>query len=142
MRARPTIILAIVAALVVVLAIVAAVVSANRQGPSLDPATPEGVVQLYIKAMFSDDPSAGVKYLDPALGCSDPLPEMYLGDASRVAVIKTTTTGDTAKVELRIEEGSGIGGSYSHDEPFALRREGDTWLIVEEAWPLYGCKEG
>ena len=141
MRARPTIILAVVAALVVVLAVVAAVVSANRQGPTLDPATPEGVVQLYISAMFSDDPSDGVKYLDPALGCSDPLPEMYMGDASRVAVLKTTLTGNTAQVDIRIEEGSGMTGSYSHDEYFKLRRDGDSWLIVEEAWPLYGCKE-
>ncbi|MDO5736534.1 MAG: hypothetical protein Q4P15_08670 [Propionibacteriaceae bacterium] len=141
MKARPTIILAVVAALVVVLAVVAAVVSANRERPTLDPSTPEGVVQLFITALFDDDVEAAVTYLDPALGCSDPQQEIYLGDASRVAVLKTETTGDTARVELRIEEGSGFGGSYSHDESFALHREGDTWLISEEVWPLYGCKD-
>lgn len=140
MKARPTTILAIVAALVVALAVVAAIVARDRERPFLDASTPEGVVQLYASALFGGDVSTAVTYLDPALGCYDPLPETYLNDTSRIAVLKSTTTGDTATVELRIEEGSGLGGTWSHDETFSLRSDGDSWLITGEPWPIYGCK--
>ncbi|MEO7587905.1 MAG: hypothetical protein ABIS84_07735 [Arachnia sp.] len=140
MRARPAAVLAVVASLVVVLAVVAALASRGREHPELDAGTPEGVVQLYVSALFNDDLATAAQYLDPALGCSDPLPEPYLNDTARIAVVKTTTSGDTAKVELRIEEGSGLNGSWTHDENFTLGRDGGTWLLTGEPWPVYGCK--
>lgn len=139
MRARPTIVLAVVAVVVVALAVVAAVVSSGRDRPTLDATTPEGVVQLYVSALFDDDVAAAVEHLDPTFGCSDPLPEVYLNGTSRIAVLKSATSGDTARVELRIEEGSGLGGTWSHDENFSLRRDGNTWLITGEPWPIYEC---
>lgn len=139
MRARPTLVLAVVAALVVLLAVAAAVVSRGRERPTLDANTPEGVVQLYVSALFDDDVASAVEYLDPSLGCSDPLPETYLADIARIAVAKTTTSGNTASVELRIEEGSGLDGTWSHREIFSLRRDAETWLITGEPWPIYRC---
>lgn len=140
MRTRPTTVLAIVAALVVLLAVAAAIVSQGRERPTLDVSTPEDVVQLYISTLFDDDVASAVKYLDPALGCSDQPPEVYLPDGARVSVAKTATTGDTATVELRIEEGSGLDGSWSHREDFSLRRDNDSWLITGEPWPIYACE--
>ncbi len=140
MRARPTTVLAIVAVLVVVLAVVAAFVSRGRERPTLDATTPEGVVQLYVSALFDDDVATAVEYLDPKLGCEDPLPEVYISDTSRIAVVKTTTTKDTAKVALQIEEGSGLDGNWSHREDFTLRRDSGTWLITGEPWPIYQCE--
>lgn len=139
MRTRPTAVLVIVAVLVVLLAVVAALVSRGRDYPTLDANTPDGVVQLYVSALFDDDVATAVEFVDPALGCSDPLPEIYLSDIARVAVLKSTTSGDTASVELRIEEGSGLDGTWSHREDFSLRRDQGTWLITGDPWPIYSC---
>ncbi|MGV8846189.1 hypothetical protein [Tessaracoccus sp.] len=140
MRARPTTVLAIVAALVVALALVAAIVSNGRERPQLDASTPEGVVQLYVSTLFHGDVAGAVKYLDSELGCADPVPEAYLSDLSWVSAMKSTMKDDTAEVELRVEEGSGLDGTWSHIEVFTLRRDSDTWLITGEPWPLYSCK--
>ncbi len=140
MRARPTTVLAIVAALVVALALIAAIVSNGRERPQLDASTPEGVVQLYISALFDDDIAAAVKYLDPANGCTDSVPEAYLPDTVRIAVVTSETTNQSARVEVEIDEGSGFDGSWSHQESFTLRSESGTWLITGEPWPLYECK--
>lgn len=139
MSSRPTTVLGFVAALVVVLAVVAAVVSATRERPELDPATPEGVVQLYVRALFDDDVAGAVEYLDPALGCSERLPEVYLPETARVGVGPVTRTGESATVDLRIEEGAGLD-TWSHRETFTLRRDGETWLITGHPWPIYECE--
>ncbi len=140
MRARPTIVLAVVAVLVLALAVVAAVVSRDRTRPALDAATPEGVVQLYVSALFDDDAAGAEEYLDPALDCGDFLHENYLSDTSRIAVLKTETDEDTARVELQIEEGTGLDGTWTHREDFTLRRDSETWLITGDPWPAYDCK--
>ena len=140
MRGRPTIVLAIVAALVVLLAVVAAVVSAGRESPPLDATTPGDVVQLYVSTLFDGDVAGAVKYLDPELGCADPVPEAYLSDVSWISVLKSTMQDDTAEVDLRVEEGSGLDGTWSHTEIFTLRRDSGTWLITGEPWPIYSCK--
>ncbi len=142
MRARPATVLAIVAVLVVALAVVAAIVSSGRDRPTLDATTPEGVVQLYVTALFDDDVAAAAEdYLAPELNCGDFLSEMYLADTFRVAVVETTTTKDTAQVELSIEEDAGLfNGSWSHREIFTLRRDAGTWLITGEPWPVYQCE--
>lgn len=140
MRTRPGVVLAVVAAVVVVLAVVAALVSANRDRPELDPAAPEGVVQLYVSAIFDGDVATAVTHLDPALGCTDPLPEVYVGDTARIAVASSRIDGDTATVTLRIEEGSGLDGGWSHREEFTLRRAGATWVITRDPWPIYSCE--
>ena len=140
MRARPNIVLAIVAVLVVALAVVAAVVSRGREGPTLDPTTPEGVVQLYVSALFDDDVPAAVEYLDPALNCEDMLRESFISETSRIAVLKTAVDEETARVELQIEEGSGLESNWTHREEFTLRRNAETWQITGDFWPVYGCE--
>lgn len=139
MRSRPAIVLAVVAVLVVALAVVAAVVSSSRDQPKPDATTPEGVVQLYVSALFNDDDSAAAKFLDPASKCADALDDAYVFDTARVAVVETSTDGDTATVGLQIEEGSGLDGGWSHREDFTLRRDSDTWVITGEPWPLFEC---
>lgn len=140
MRTRPGAVLALVAVLVVALAVVAAVVAANRDRPQLDPAAPDGVVQLYLAAIFDGDVTGAVAHLDPALGCGDPLPEVYVADVARIAVTRSDVAGDTASVRVRIEEGTGLDGGWSHQEDFTLRRTDGTWLITGNPWPIHSCE--
>ncbi len=141
MKARPNVVLLVVAGLVLVLAVIAALVSASRGELDLDPATPDGTVQLYIKALYEGDEDAALALLDPELGCEEPFQQLYLSESARVGVLETEMDGDTATVVIEVEEESGAGlfESWSHRETFELIAAGDGWLITGEPWPVYYC---
>lgn len=140
MKARPNLVLLVVAGLVLVLLVVAAVVASTRTAPEPDRATPDGTVQLFIRALYERDDDAAVALLDPDLGCEAPL-QFYVGDAARVGVVNVTTTDDraTVVVEVTEETGAGIGDSWSHRETYRLTRVDGAWLITGEPWPVYQC---
>ncbi len=139
MKARPNLVLLIVAGLVLALVVTAAVVSARRSTPEPDRATPDGTVQIFIRALYDRDDETAVSLLDPELGCETPL-QFYLPDAVRVGVVNVTTTADRATVIVEITEDSGIAESWSHRETYRLERRDGTWLITGEPWPIYSCQ--
>jgi hypothetical protein len=55
MASGPNRVLAAVVGVVVLLAGIAGVVAANRTAPTLDPSSPQGVVQQYLKAVLDGD---------------------------------------------------------------------------------------
>lgn len=140
MTARPNLVLLVVAGLVLVLLVVAELAANTRNAPELDRATPEGTVQLFLRAVFEGDDEEVVALLDPALGCSAPL-EIYVGDAARVGVVSVAVRGDTATVVVEITEQSGVGvlDSWTHRESYRLTRDGD-WLITGDPWPVFSCE--
>ncbi len=142
MSARPNIVLAVVAGLVVVMAVIAGLFSANRQLPDLDPRTPEGTVQLYVLAIIDSDDEEAVAFLDPALGCTAPLRNLYRPQRLSMTVAGTKTTGGRATVTLNLTEYSGTGllDSWEHRETFELMASGDRWIITGNPWPVYACK--
>lgn len=142
MKERPNLVLAIVAAVVVLLAAVAALLAVNRQPPDLDPSTPEGTVQLFVRAVLEGDDEEAVGYLDPSLGCKAPLPDLYRPQGATLTLVDSVTRGDTAEVTIDITEQAGVGlfGSWSHRETLQVRAEGDGWLIQRDSWPIYSCR--
>ena len=141
MKTRPNLVLAVVAGLVVLLAIVAGILAATREQPALDPTTPEGTAQLLALAVIDGDDEEAVSYLDPALGCSAPLPEIYRPTRLSIAVVDTTIDGDRATVVLNVTESSGgLLDSYDHREVIELKADGDRWLATGHPWPIYACK--
>lgn len=142
MRARPNLVLAIVAVLVLVVAAIAGLLSANRQPPDLDPATPEGVVQLYVLAIVDADDEEAVSHLDPDLGCKAPLRWVYRPQRMSMAVVSSKVTGEKAVVVLDITEysGNGLLDSSNHRETFELEAADGGWKITGQPWPVYACK--
>lgn len=141
MKSRPHLVLVIVAAAVVALAVLAGVLSANRELPTLDPTTPEGTAQLFVIAVTQADGDAALDYLDPALRCKAPLLWDHPRDGLSMTVAGSNITGERATVHLDVTESTGAPFStYQHREEFKLRRNGESWLLSEVPWPVYGCR--
>jgi hypothetical protein len=143
MSVRPNVVLAVVAGLVVALGIVAAVVSGSREPQRLDPATPEGTVQLFLTALFDGDEEAAADHLAPDLGCEPPF-DAYLPDGARLEVVSSTTEGGEAEVVVDVVERSGglLADEWSHRASYELVADDEGWLISGQAWPVYSCEKG
>jgi len=141
MRARPSLVLAIITGLVVVLAVIAGVLTTRRGPPALDATTPEGTVQLFVLAFIEGEDESAVAFLDPDLGCTAPLREVYRPTRVSLAVVSTRTSGQHADVVLEVTEyDNGPFDSWSHREAYDLVRADSGWLITGNPWPIYSCR--
>lgn len=140
MRARPNVVLAVVAAVVVVLAVIAGVLSSTRPRPTFDPTTPEGTVQQFVLAVLDADDEQAVALLDPELGCTAPLEHISRPDRVSLSVVSSRPTGDTAAVVLEVSERSGMFETWTHRETYQLKARDGGWMISGTPWPVYGCK--
>ena len=144
MLSRSNRILAVVVGSVAVLAVIAAVVAATRPPPTLDPATPDGAVQIYLRAMLEGDTETATARLSSSTGCDEgDVASAFVTNSARIVLVDSTVDGATAIVTVEIIESSGSGpfegSEFSHEERFTLRNEEGSWLLVDEPWPLYFC---
>jgi len=137
-------VLAVFVGAVVLLAVLAGVMVANRATPALDPHTPEGVVQGYLKAVIAGDYPAAAELLSPSSGCDvSDLAAAYAPGSARIVLDRTAVDGDHAVVTVDVTEGSedgpfGSSGS-SHTERITVQREGGVWKITGSPWLLSSC---
>lgn len=146
-RVRPNRVLAIVVGGIALVALVAAVLAATRSEPEFDPATPEGTVQGYLQAVFDEDEDEALSYLAVDTACDrDDFRGVVTSESARVVLRGAEVDGDVATVEVEIAYTGGQGPfdtyEWSEDQTFELEREGDSWVLVGEPWPLYFCREG
>lgn len=144
MLSRSNRVLTVVVGSVAILAVIAAVVAATRTPPTLDPATPDGAVQIYLRAMLEGDTETAAARLSSSTGCDEAdVSAAFVTDAARIVLVDSTVDGATAIVTVEIIESSGSGpfegSEFSHEERFTLRNEEGSWLLVDEPWPLYFC---
>ena len=141
MNPRPNVVLAVVIAIVALLAVLAGVFTATRQQPEPDPSTPDGVVQLYALALIRGDDDEAVRYLDPSLGCSAPLPGVMRPLRASLTVADTRVTGARATVLADVTESQGgMLNTWEHREEFQLTQTDGEWFLTGNPWPVYGCK--
>lgn len=130
----------IVVALLVVLALVAVLVRGTAR-ESLDPNTPEGVVQRYAQAVIDGDDATASQYLAGRLdGCD--YYERGTGKL-RLTFRSSTISGDSATVLVTVTTSYGGdlfgNGEYSYDEQFRLVSSGESWLISEAPYDFLTC---
>ena len=131
----------IVVGLLVVIALVVVLVRSGGQ-QSLDPSTPEGVVQRYAQAVVDGDDEGAVEYLTKrSEDC-----EYYYNSGEvnlRLTFQSTEISGDEATV--RVSVSTSYGGDpfsnyeYSTDSEFKLVKSGSTWLIEETPYEFIAC---
>jgi hypothetical protein len=146
-RVRPNRVLAIVVGSIALLALVAAVLAATRPEPEFDPATPEGTVQGYLRAVFEEDEDQALTYLAADTECDrNDFRGVIPSDSARVVLLSAAVDGDEATVTVEIFYAGGNDPfdtyEWSEEQAFELDREGDRWVLVDEPWPLYFCREG
>lgn len=147
MNLSPNRVLMVILGTVGVLVVVAVVVIALRPPATFDPATPEGAVQGYLEAVFDDDETAALGYLEPKSPCDEhDISDASVDSSARVVLVETEVDDDTARVEVEMtfSRGQGLFDSYeySQDESFDLVDFGDRWLLTGEPWPVRVCNRG
>ncbi len=132
-------VLVVVGLLVVIALVVVLVRSTVRE--SLDPSTPEGVVQRYAQAVIDGDDAAAAAYLT---GRSEDC-GYYGSDPAnlRLTFDSTTISGNDATVRVSIS--SSYGGDpfsnyeYTYDDEFRLVKSGGAWLIETAPYEFLSC---
>lgn len=138
-------ILAIALGAIVVLAVVAAIISAGRPAARFEPGTPEATVQSYVEAALDGRADEAARWLDPAGDCgAQDLDRAgaYGMTATRVVLVDSTVSGETATVQVALVLGSGgpfDSSEYREEHTYRLTRSGGTWLLTGIPWPLYEC---
>ncbi len=134
------VILGVIAALVVV---ALAVVFTRGEPAPLDPATPEGVVQLYAQAVLAGDEQTAATYLSP--GRLDSCDRVDPGplDNVRLTLVSSTVREDSADVRVSIVTATDNGpfgaSEYENEDNFDLIKTNGRWLIFNTPWQLTIC---
>lgn len=146
MNARANRILAGIIGGIAVLAVLVAVFAATRDPTRFDSGTPQGAVQGYVSAVLDKDNAAAARFFAPAGRCDvEDLDRSWTAESSRIDLVATTISGDTARVDVRITTSGGVGpfdDGSTEDRTFRLARSGGDWLLEGVPWPLYDCEGG
>ena len=129
---------------------VAAIAVALRSPANFEPGSPEAVVQEYVNAVLDEDSEAAFALLTPSAQrrCKlEDLEDRYIrGEQSRIVLVDSEITGDTATVELEFTAASGDSPfdiyEYSFEQRFKLRDVDGAWRLSAAQWPFYRCTEG
>lgn len=144
MAQRPSLVLGIIAGIVAVLAVVVGIGAANPNAPEIDVSSPAGVVQTFIAAIHDGEFDDAAALLHPALGCTTAsLAGSSVSDSLQLRVERETINDGTATVRLEITEGNPgfLGSGWTHSETYTLSKDGNSWLITGQPWPVYYCEE-
>lgn len=134
-------VLVVLLALVAAFAVVGALVANSRQ-ITVDPSSPEGVVQSYLRAVIDGDGPRAVEYLEPQSKCTaDDFTRYQVTNISEVRLVESDINGSDAKVAVDLEMGgNGLMGDVWRDrQNFALKNIDGQWRISGTPWPMFEC---
>jgi hypothetical protein len=141
---RPDRTLVVILSIIAAVVVLALVVVFTRGTPApLDPATPEGAVQAYTRAVIAGDRDASMALLVSSLRNDCEQVEAGQTRDLRLTLISTRVTGNRAVVRVSIATGYGTGpfgsSSYETDDSFVLLQEDGDWRIDTAPWQLMTC---
>lgn len=131
----------------VVLALVVGALLLRHDVAHLDPGTPEGTAQGYLRAVVDGDRREALEYLTPELreACRHPAGRMWVPESARITLAGTHVDGSSAEVDVVVtrfgEPGLFGATADSHDVTLYLERSGEGWAIATAPWPLWTCEE-
>ena len=132
------------AALVVLIA-AGVVVGVLREPVLLDPQTPEGTVQAYVQAVLDGEWNEARSHLTDDLEAECTAIDFrrsWVPDSLTATLADVRVDSDEAEVAVRLRtaaEPGPFGGRYETTETFDLIREGTTWRITGQPWPVHDC---
>jgi hypothetical protein len=136
-RKLPGWLLPVVGGLAVVVLVAAGLL---RDTPDLDPSTPEGTVQAYLRAVFAGDQEAATEYTegecDPNLGPGVPVE----GVSASLVSVEGDDSQTTVVVKLSQPSEDPFGGLSEWEEWFTLINDDGNWVIQQPVWPYYGVE--
>lgn len=141
-------IVAIALGAAIVLSLVLLGVSALMEDPvSLDPDTPEGVVQSFVVAIAEERWVDARSLLDSELAEACEASDLSMArdqDISRVVIDGVSDTDGSVAVDVTIVHTSLDNpidpSTWDEDVSFILTTEHDGWVIDELSWPYVPCR--
>lgn len=144
---RGTLVVGATVGIIAVGAVVAVLVWGTRSPVTLDPSTPQGTVQAFVRSALDGHSEEAVAHLasDSPCGTRD-LDQVDVDSSARVVLLDTRTEGDRAWVDVRVTitaEGAPLGADqFREDHTYRLLRSGGGWVVLGTPWPLYACQGG
>lgn len=109
-----------------------------------DPRSPEGVVQSYVTAVLAGDQKQTAALLTPQASKDCPAGTVITPDSVRVALVSSTTAGNTATVGVSITNTPASSpldlGNSGYADTFTLVKQQDSWVINTVPWSLLACE--
>jgi len=137
-------ILSAIVFLTIVLAAVAAFLTSTQDTKEYATSTPEGVVQLYLRAVIDGKHEEAVKYFSQSSTCdATDIDRSWMPENVRVNLSDSRIESDRAYIDVAVDISSGgpFDDYYTEKHTFRLSRENGIWKILGIPWPLYSCDE-
>lgn len=136
----------VVGGIVVAIIALGGLAGALRGPADIQPDSPEGVVQAYLRAVLARDHADAAGYLtdDTARRCpASAFRQAWVPDDVTADLEQVSVTGGDARVRVRLRTPAGPLplDSESSTELFLLAREDGAWRLTGEPWPLTTCEE-
>ena len=119
-----------------------ALYGALAEPETFDPATPEGVAQNYLQAVFDGDEAASLAFMEAELAdrCRQDSTSLdYRTGGARAFLDGTSIDGDRASVAIEIRHSSDGIDEWIENETIWLDRSESSWQISEPPWPYWDC---
>lgn len=142
-QGRANSVLALIVAVALLLVSVSLFLNSNRDETSLSPSTPEGVVQLYLKAIIEGKHDVAASYFVSTSNCeASDIDRAYISDTLRVNLVSSEISGNSAYVKIDANESSGdiFDSGYTQSHTYRLMRESGNWRLEGIPWPLWDCE--
>jgi hypothetical protein len=136
-------VLALIVGIALALLGVSLFINANRETRELSTKTPEGVVQLYLKAIIEGKNDVAAGYFTAQSDCdASDIDRAYISETLRVNLIKSEITGNSAYVKIDANQGSGdlFDSGYTESHTYRLVKESGNWRLQGIPWPLWDCE--
>lgn len=141
-RQSPNFLLGLALVVIVVIASFTFLASHNRAETQFSETSPQGVIQLYLKAVYLQDSNKAHNYFSSSNICTaDDLDRAGFPLSSSVKLIDSEISGNSAIVRIEVEMGSdGVFESgFRERHSYRLTKFNDQWKIDGIPWPLYDC---
>lgn len=134
----------VIVALTLALAAVAALLTSSRDTKEFAPETPQGVVQLFLRAVIEGKNENAATYFSITSTCdATDIDRSWVPDTVQVNLTNSQIEGDRAFIDVAVDMNQDqlFGDMYSERHNFRLARENGKWKILGIPWPLYSCEE-
>lgn len=126
-----------------VLLAVSAFLSSTREEKTYSSSTPEGIVQLYLKAIIEGKNDIAAQYFAANSECdASDIDRAYIAETLRVNLISSSIEADAAyvKIDANTSSGGPFEDGYNESHTYRLVKENGAWRLTGIPWPLWDCE--
>jgi hypothetical protein len=137
-------ILSVIVFLTIALAAVAAFLTSTQETKEYSSTSPEGIVQMYLRAVIDGKNEEAVRYFSQSSTCdATDIDRSWMPENVRVNLTDSRVESDKAYIDVAVDISSGgpFDDYYTEKHTFRLSRENGSWKILGIPWPLYSCDE-